>query len=324
VAVRKSGDRWIIEFMFRGERIFRRLPKGQGKQQAQALESKLRSQIFDAVDLGKLPDPLLSKVIQEWAKGKDDKAQSHINAVLQSIPATARLSEVGSVRDSLISRWPDLAPGTINRRLSVLKASAKFAFRRKWTKTNLSAEVALLPEPKYIRREVTPEMAQELIRNASTPRAKALIAGSAYTGMRLSEVLRFDPKRDIQEGAIRVRDNAAGYEDRLIPILPELVPHLKQFPMDKTGWRNVYRGFERAREKAGLEIRYHDLRHMAASAMINAGFPDRVVADILGHKTTQTTRKYTHPSLETKRKALGSITAGLHQAGRKSKKKARK
>lgn len=320
MAVRKSGDQWIVEFMFRGQRIFRRLPEGRTKQDAQALESRLRTQIFDAVDLGKLPDPLLSKVIE--ARGwKDDKAKSHVAAVLEHV-GEFKLSQAREARDALVRAWPGLAPGTLNRRISVIKAACKYAFRQRWTRTNLSAEVEMLPEPSYIRREVHPDMAHRLIQAASTARAKALIAGSAFTGMRLSEVLKFDPKRDIQDGAIRVRDTKNG-EDRLIPILPDLEPHLGQFPM-RSNWRNVYRGFERARERTGLEIRFHDLRHMAATAMINAGVPDRIVADILGHKTTQTTRKYTHPSLEAKRAALGAITAELHQGGaRKGKKKPR-
>jgi integrase len=317
VAVRKSGDRWIVEFMFRGERVFRRLPQGQGKQAAQALESKLRSEIFNAVDLGRLPDPPLDRVVEEWAKGRDKKQQSHVNAVLANIKPY-KLSQVGRAGEHLVSIWPDLARGTVNRRLSVLKASAKWAFRKKWTKTNLSAEIPLLPEPSYTRREVTPEMAHRLIQAASTPRAKALIAMAAYTGMRLSEVLRFNPKEHLRDDAILVKGKG-GYT-RLIPLSDALKPHLSQFPI-KSGWRNVYRGFERAREKAGLTIRFHDLRHMAASAMVNAGENLRVVQDILGHQSMQTTRKYTHPDLAAKRKALGRITSGLQ---REEKKKPRK
>jgi integrase len=317
VAVRKSGDRWIVEFMFRGERVFRRLPQGQGKQAAQALESKLRSEIFNAVDLGRLPDPPLDRVVEEWAKGRDKKQQSHVNAVLANIKPY-KLSQVGRAGEHLVSIWPDLARGTVNRRLSVLKASAKWAFRKKWTKTNLSAEIPLLPEPSYTRREVTPEMARRLIQAASTPRAKALIAMAAYTGMRLSEVLKFDPGKHMEDGAIHVIGK--GGFGRLIPLPEALEPHLSQFPI-KSGWRNVYRGFERAREKAGLTIRFHDLRHMAASAMVNAGENLRVVQDILGHQSMQTTRKYTHPDLAAKRKALGRITSGLQQEEKKKPRK---
>lgn len=304
--------------MFRGVRVFRRLPAGRTKADAQALESKLRNQIFDSVDLGKLPDPPLNRVIEEWAKGKDAKTQSHVAAVLANMPASAKLSEIQSVRDQLVTVWADLAPGTVNRRISVLKATAKAAFRKKWTTRNLSAELELLPEPRYTRREVHPDMAFRLIQAASTPRAKALIAMSAFTGMRLSEVLRFDPARDIEGDAIRVYGKG-GYQ-RLVPIVPALKPHLGQFPI-KSGWRNVYRGFERAREKAGLTIRYHDLRHMVATAMVNAGENLRVVQEILGHQSMQTTRKYTHPDMASKRKALGAITSELHRGGKKKPRK---
>lgn len=259
-------------------------------------------------------------MIRAWAKGKSPKQQSHIKAVLEKLPEDATLSGLSSVRETLVEAWPDLAPGTVNRRLCVLKASAKYAKRKGWATRNLSSEVELLPEPRYTRREVSPDMARRLLESASTARAKALIAAAAFTGMRLSEVLRFDPERHVEDDAIRMRGKNG--EERLIPIPDELRPYLGEFPMDKSGWRNVYRGWERARERAGLKIRFHDLRHMAATAMAEAGNHPLVVADVLGHKSLATTKKYTHPSLAAKRKALGAITSGLHQATRKLAKKA--
>lgn len=316
MAVRKSGDRWVVEFMFRGIRVFRRLPAGQGKQSAQTLESKLRNQIFDSVDLGKLPDPPLEKVIREATKGRDAKAQSHINAVLSAIPADARLSQVGAIGDHLVSSWPDLSPGTVNRRLSVLKTSAKYAFRKKWTRTNLSAEVALLPEPRYIRREVSGDAAGRLLKAARTRREKALVLGGVYTGMRLSELLKFNPRKDIQDGAMRVRDSKNG-EDRLIPIPEALEPYFDQFPMT-SGWRNVYRSWERTRDRAGVQIRFHDLRHFFGTALAEGGFHPKIIAELMGHKSTKTTERYTHPGLEKKREAMGAVTSKL-QRGQKAK-----
>jgi integrase len=314
VAVRKAGDRWVVEFMFRGVRIFRRLPRGEGKQSAQALESRLRSEIFNAVDLGKLPDPPLERVILEWAKGKDAKSRSHINAVLENI-GDLTLSQVGQARDKLVSAFADLSPGTVNRRISVLKASAKYAFRKKWTRHNLSAEAALLPEPKYIRREVSGDTAQRLIEAAGSTRAKALIVGAIHTGMRLSELLKWDPKKDIQDGAMRVRDSKNG-EDRLVPVPDALIPYLGEFPM-RAGWRNIYRGWERARKKAGVTIRFHDLRHFFGTTLAEADYHPKTISELMGHKSLQTTMRYTHPSLDKKREAMGAITSRLQQAQKK-------
>lgn len=317
MAVRKSGDRWIVEFMFRGVRIFRRLPEGRGKQDAQTLESKLRNQIFDSVDLGKLPDPPLTRVIEEWAKGKDKKAQSHINAVIAQV-GDFQLSQVGEARDKLVAAWPDLSAGTVNRRISVLKASAKFAFRKKWTRHNLSADAPMLTEPRYLRREVSGDTAQALIEAAGTRRAQALILGAIHTGLRLSELLRFDPKRDIQDGAMKVKGKNG--EDRLVPVPKALEPYLDQFPM-RSGWRNVYRGWLSARKKAGVSIRFHDLRHFFGTTLAEAHFHPKTISELMGHKSLQTTMRYTHPSLEKKREAMGAINARLGSAKKKRKAK---
>ena len=147
MAVRKSGERWVVEFMQRGVRIFRRLPRGRTKQDAQQLESKLRGQIFDAVDLGKLPDPLLSKVIDEWLNKmvhgrKSERAtRSHAVCIYSDCQGKV-LSEIPSVGDGV--RGGDLAAGTINRRLCVLKAVAKYAYQKGYIRENLSAKIEKL------------------------------------------------------------------------------------------------------------------------------------------------------------------------------------
>lgn len=207
-----------------------------------------------------------------------------------------------------VREYAGLAAATINRRLCVLKAVAKFAWRKGWLEENLSGKIQLLPEKKYRRREVAIEDAEKLIQHANTARAKALIALSAYTGLRLGEVLRLKPE-DVKGDVIVVRDSKTG-EDRVVPILKELRPHLEQLPF-KAGWRNVYRGFLKARERAGLTIRYHDLRHMVASALARSGADLRLSMDIMGHKSVETHRRYVHTDIEAKRKAL--VKALSHQ-----------
>lgn len=197
-----------------------------------------------------------------------------------------------------------LSAATRNRRLCILKAVAKFAWRKGWTEENLSSRIQLLPEPKYRRREVTLEDARKLIRRASTPRAKALIALSAYTGLRLGEVLKLKPE-DVRDGVIVARDTKNG-TDRIIPVLAELKPHLKQIPF-QAGWRNVYRGFESARKRAGLDIRYHDLRHMVASALASSGAHQGLSMKLMGHKSVATHQRYVHPE-------IGAMTAMLRKA----------
>ena len=50
------------------------------------------------------------------------------------------------------------------------------------------------------------------------------------------------------------------------------------------------RDFNRVLEKAGLaRIRFHDLRHTAASLMLNNGIPVIVASKVLGHSKPSTT-----------------------------------
>ena len=54
--------------------------------------------------------------------------------------------------------------------------------------------------------------------------------------------------------------------------------------------RNLIRDYKRVLKKANLrEIRFHDLRHTAASLMLNNGAPILVVSKILGHSKASTT-----------------------------------
>jgi len=306
----QGRKRYAVEFESRGHRVFRRLPPGATKEQATQLETRLKHELIDQTVLGKRPNVSLETAINDWldgvVKGRKSAAQtaSHAAAVLQRCNGET-LAEINLVSARIagqtVGEIDSLAAATRNRRLCILKAVAKFAWRKGWTEDNLSGKIQLLPEPKYRRREVTPEDARQLIAHAPTPRAKALIALSAYTGLRLGEVLKLKPS-DVKGGVIVARDTKNG-TDRLIPILPELEPHLKELPF-RAGWRNVYRGFEQARRRAGIDIRYHDLRHMVASALARSGADMRLSMDIMGHKSVETHRRYVHTDIEQRRTVL--------------------
>jgi integrase len=321
MAVRKSNGRYAVEFELRGHRVFRRLPRGATKGQAEALEARLRHELIDQAVLGKRPNVTIEHAINAWlaeavAGRKSEKGtKSHANRVRALLGATPiRLDQMQAVSVTIHGQR-ELAAATRNRRLAVLKAVAKFAWRKGWTEENLSGKIQLLPEVRYRRREVSLEDAQKLIESASTPRAKALIALSAYTGLRLGEVLRLKPE-DVRGGVIVARDTKNG-EDRVIPILPELEPHLSQLPF-KAGWRNVYRGFQAARKRAGIDIRYHDLRHMVASALARSDADLRLSMDIMGHKSVETHRRYVHTDMGAKRAALIKALKPIKKMGKKA------
>jgi integrase len=69
--------------------------------------------------------------------------------------------------------------------------------------------------------------------------------------------------------------------------------------------RNLQRDFPRIRERSKLpRIRFHDLRHSAATILKMAGVPDQAIQHLLGHASVRTTQEiYTHLTLDGQKQA---------------------
>lgn len=69
------------------------------------------------------------------------------------------------------------------------------------------------------------------------------------------------------------------------------------FPGERSTPPAIWRPWARARDQAGLvDFRFHDLRHTAASYLAQSGVRIEDIADLLGHKSLETTRRYRHLS----------------------------
>jgi hypothetical protein len=78
------------------------------------------------------------------------------------------------------------------------------------------------------------------------------------------------------------------------------------------GW--VRTDFIRAREAAGLgAIRFHDLRHTAATQLRRLGRDLQIVQQVLGHKTIRTTMRYSHVHPTELREAVNKLGEKLSQ-----------
>ena len=63
-------------------------------------------------------------------------------------------------------------------------------------------------------------------------------------------------------------------------------------------------------------MRFHDLRHAAATVMLTLGVQARVVMETLGHSQISTTMdRYSHVIPELQRDASGRVGAALSDAG---------
>lgn len=73
---------------------------------------------------------------------------------------------------------------------------------------------------------------------------------------------------------------------------------------------NACDGFTPARREAGLpDVRFHDLRHTAASRLVTAHIPLSEVGRVLGHTQPNTTYRYVNANIETARCAAAALDA---------------
>lgn len=169
---------------------------------------------------------------------------------------------------------------------------------------------------------------------AEASRYKALYHLAITTGMRYSELIGLKwSDIDWDKGTIKVQRQLQyqphkGYQftepktrsgTRTIKLgettLKILNEHHKKFAhTDRTGenlvfingtgtqvyFKRFYKDFKRILRNANLpEIRFHDLRHTAATLMISNGIPVLIVSQILGHsKPSVTMNIYAHASIE--------------------------
>jgi len=106
--------------------------------------------------------------------------------------------------------------------------------------------------------------------------------------------------------------NAAVSELRALPRwngCPFVCPN----PATLRPYTSIFNAWDTARRQAGLEdVRIHDLRHSAASNMVNSGQSLYVVGQVLGHAQPRTTQRYAHLSQDT---LLTAADAGAAAAG---------
>jgi len=61
------------------------------------------------------------------------------------------------------------------------------------------------------------------------------------------------------------------------------------------------------RRAAGVNCRLHDLRHTFCTKLAEAGIPEQVMFDIMGHVSQAMLKRYSHIRLEARRRAIEAL-----------------
>lgn len=192
------------------------------------------------------------------------------------------------------------------------------------------AECLKVPNPNNMReRYLTQEelkRLREALDTCGNPQLKHLVNLSLLLACRKRELLdaRWEFV-DFERRTLRVPVSKSG-KARNIPLSSAAITILKQLPRWKDcpwvipnpetrkPYGNLYYPWAKVRSAAGLDdVRWHDLRHSAASALVQANVPIYTVARILGHSTVQHTARYSHLADET---LLSAVETAANALGR--------
>ena len=204
------------------------------------------------------------------------------------------------------------ANGTVNRYLAVLSHAFTMAVREwQWCADNPVRKLSKPKEPRGRVRFLSEDERQRLLDSCQVSRNSSLytiVVLALSTGARRGELLSLHwSDVDLKRGMLTFRKTKNG-ETRAVPVtgyaLDVLAHHTKSrrhnttlvFP-DRTGRRpaGIREAFEYAVKRAGItNFRFHDLRHSAASYLAMGGASLAEIAEVLGHKTLQMTKRYTH------------------------------
>jgi len=266
--------------------------------------------------------PTLSKFSVEYIKyqrdvknkrswGRDLIALNNINKHI----GDKKLSEI-TVRD--IDDYKELrlkivTPGTVNRELQVLRHL--FNQAASWDKffnKNPVSESGLLSLNNQVERILTYEEEQRLF-SAAPAHFKAILVCALNTGMRKGEIITLKWSNvNFNNNLITIDHvNNKSKRTKRIPINSTLKQLLLEQKLKSGGNEYVYlnsnnepytrqdslnRVFERVKKLANIMgLRFHDLRHTAATRMIENGANIVAVSKILGHSDIKTTMRYAHP-----------------------------
>ncbi len=194
---------------------------------------------------------------------------------------------------------------TLNRKLSSINTFFNFCHTKNFSYDKVIIPMAKVPRslPKYLSLdEILSGL--ELIDKTTTIglRDYALILFLYASGCRISEALSVQ-RSDILESWLKIRF-AKGEKERVVPLAAMATKAIDEYLENQTLsnsyiWLN-YRGEKLSRisaykiVKKYLGVSPHVLRHSFASSLIIGGADLRVVQELLGHSSLETTQIYTH------------------------------
>lgn len=236
----------------------------------------------------------ISKALDHYAKGKCLKGDG-----------AGKSRETDKPRSS----------NTVLRLKAVLSSIFIYAIKRRYLKKNPVDGISIDATPNQVERFLDDRERKALLSaclESTWDKLYLVVLMAITTGMRKSELIHLRwTDINFDKGLAKLATSKNG-SPRINPIPAPALDELKKFRQVGNGLifvspNDAEKPFDfrvqwtRAMQRANIKnFRFHDLRHTAASYLVMNGASLHETAEILGHKSTQTTKRYAHLSTDHK------------------------
>jgi integrase len=334
---RKITEYWYVEVPKPGGGKFKRsigkvglVTKSVARQVENEIKKKIKLGQFDMIQadiptLNEIKDEYLTYV-RDVKKKRSWKRDEELLRPLSKLFGNKRLSDISTkdLEDFKSIRLNEVSPATVNRSLSVLRHLFNLAKRwKKFYGDNPVSIVGMLEEHNQVERILSVEEQSRLL-DSSIGYLRPIITTALNTGMRRGEILTLKwSDVDLDMNMITINQtNTKSKKQRKIPVSSRMRSLLLELKLQSgiqeyvftdiqgRAIRTIRSAFQTACRKAGLDgLRFHDLRHTAATRMVESGANIVAISKILGHSDIKTTMRYAHPedSLKEALESLGNF-----------------
>lgn len=334
MSVFKRGKRWYLAFMIRGRRFREAIPEARTKADAQRAETRAREDVY-AGRFGSRRAPefaaYCTKVFEPWITNNHE---THVTTlyrlgVVKRFFGKKKLDQITLIEAEKYKKKrlaENMSAVTINKELKLLKQALRQAVDNGLLQTHPLQRLKYLREAPTRQRVLTSDEEQRLLAacpvgysdNLTSLRYAIIIA--LTTGARQGEIYRLRVQDIDRQRLTLFIEKAKNGKSRTIPIPLCLVELLEAIEPAKDG--RILKGhfykelwYKATVERAGIEdIRFHDMRHAAATRMAGAGVDPFTIQAILGHSSLKMTALYTHITSDRSRLATEVLASSLPQA----------
>lgn len=292
-----KGNRIRFEFdrLINGQRVraTKLLPKAWDKRQCEKFDEKETARLY-AIATGQKIEASIEDAIKVYLEEHAPSLKSYRALELEfghnfKHYEGKKITELNLVMQS-INKEPDLSPASKRNYMANIRSACRYAWKYHNMGDRDPAYNVKLPKVNN-KREIYADRKQMLALAKAMPlKYRAFVRIGFYSGMRLGEI----KKAEIVDGVIVLADTKNG-DSRIVPIHNRIKSACMKYLPCQYAKTTIQSNWQKAKDSLDMGyLHFHDLRHSAASEMINNDVDLYTVGAVLGHKDAASTKRYAH------------------------------